>query len=282
MIARTLYTSLGPEGWRLYVYGNNARRLIAKAQLESRIPLQIFKDKVIVSKRDVASRVSRQQTLLVVDRAGAPITELMNRLPRDEDIGIIVDYTGNVIDKEVKAYRVTGLGTEYLAYEASIVVYFLARYHRRTQPPLEKDIFPEPLLALNVARRVREALVELDGYYVLEPNTFSYSLAKLLKRRMRVIIEPTETSIVIDHTVGKPKQRIRLTVYSLSKLKRIKEALVELEGEVLKIEGIFRETLKLYIDLSCGKICLDPGGRECISLGKAEEEVKLSNILLWE
>ena len=266
MLLRTLYVGLGSSGWKLYVEGVSAENL-AKIIVDSRVPVEIAKNSlVLIDFSNTASKIQelymRGVDIYVVDPSRG---ERIESLP--SNLVLVLDYkgglTGVLEEKGVAVRRVKARGHTLLAYEAILLVHLYSKERRKKR--MRGYVKPsDPKLYVKLFKRIPAAATILDNYLVLEPNTLTYTLSQLLKKR-RLYVEPGRTVLEVDHRGHVVREEIEFRAYSYPELELIGLGRIIIGREEVKIVLPWGEEYQYILDRQCPKICMTDG--TCTSLG---------------
>jgi len=258
VVARTLYTGLGPRGWRLYAIGIG-RRMPVKLLTESRIPVTVARSNIVLDKLpDVKA------TVFVIDPRGEPISRLGEK-PRV----LLVDYSGS-LRGALGAKPVSGLGAPLLAYEAAVVIYAAyIREQSRRRISGDTAYSDDIRSGVYVARKVLEAIRVFDNYVLLEPSIVAHTVKRVLAPR-GYVVDPTHYTVNIDPVEGKVLETIRLQVYD-KKLREQGDARITYNGYIVSIECCGKLLYRIEVDPERGQACNAPG--LCVTRDKGETVV---------
>lgn len=247
VVARTLYTGLGPTGWRLHVVGMG-RQLPLKLLTEARIPVVVARSNLIFDTIPSAGR----GRVYAVDPRGRRIKENM-----EPPSMLLVDYSG-ALRSALDAEPVSALGTPMLAYEAAVLIYALYVKPRFRSIIEGKRAYSSDIRSgVYLARKVLEAIRVFDNYVLLEPSVIVHTLKRVLLAR-GMLLDPAEYIIEIDPIDGATRQRIEMKVYD----KRLRErghARAVFEDNTLTIECCNSVLFRIEVDAEHRRACSAPG-----------------------
>ncbi len=261
VLLRTLYTAIGPEGWRLYISGLGGK-LPLKLLSESRVPVSVATERVTVNKLP-----EPQGRVYVVDPRGIPAWSL-----EAPDL-LVIDYTGMARRLYSGATPVSAAGLPALTYEAAALIYeFVVR--RRSWEPDKTPFSRDPRQGLYLARKMLEAVTVFDNYIVLEPTVITYTLRRVYLSK-GLLIDPEAFRIDVDPVSGTVREEVRLRAYN-RRLKPKGCIVAKFDGFVLLVEDWEGTAFKITVDAAHMKACAAPG--LCVS--RSEEE-QGGRVELW-
>ena len=246
VIARTLYTGLGPKGWRLYIAGLGSR-LPLRLITESRIPVRVAKTSIVMD-----TVPSGPGPVYVVDPRGRPAWKV------DEEPGLLlVDYS-DMLRRPLGAKPVSTLGAPSITYEATVAIYeFFVRRRLRPAPRGRNAFSPDPRRGSYLARKLLEAVSVFDNYVVLEPSVVAYTLKRVLLAQ-GLIVDPAGYRVEIEPLGGSVVERIELDVYD-RRLKEKGRAEVVFNGSLVSVTCCGEELFRIEIDPERRVACSAPG-----------------------
>ncbi|HID41542.1 MAG TPA: hypothetical protein EYP33_05235 [Pyrodictium sp.] len=261
VLARTLYTALGREGWKLTIIGMG-RRLPLKLISEARLPVS-----VALSNISMELEAEPSEPVYIIDNRGEPAWNL--EPPRT----IIIDYGGTFAASFHDAKRVRGLGAPSLTYEAITVLYeFFVR--RKSWGPAYSRAFSRDIRSgVYLARKVLEAIQVFDNYIVLEPSVIAFTLRKVYLNK-GLLVDPDTFKLEVNVVDGAVEEHIMLKTYSIRGLRSIGNIEVKFNGEVLEIHDQEGTAYRIVIDAYRRIACCAPG----LCVGTGEDDVNIPRL----
>ena len=255
-ILRTLYAGLGPSCWRILITG--IKRLPIKVVSDSRVPVDVIKQNVILSGR---LEDFIRKPLVIVDPRGKP-AHLVGVDPKC----ILIDYRGvisSTLDEE-GSIRVSSLGLPSITYEAVGVIYELLIKRRKTIVSFEPR-YRNIREAIYIARKLVEAVKMFDNYAVFEPNTIAYVIRRVYLGH-KLLLDPVSTRLEISHLDGRVVEEVYMKAYSSYDLRDAGSVTVRLSENIVEIIEDGETVYRFYIDFTQNRVCIDKeycvGGRE--------------------
>ncbi len=246
VLLRTLYSALGPSGWRANIIGLGGKQL-HRLVVESRVPVSVIRGSVSLEAPEELA-----QPVYIVDNRGEPAWRL------EKPSTIVVDYSGFYArGLEGRAKRVRGAQLPSQTYEAVTLIYeFFVR--RRDWRPMGEAVSVDPRSGLYLARKVLEALRVFDNYLLLEPNTVVYTLRRVYMRNA-LLLDPERYEAEIDPVSGRVRERILVKAYTRRGLRE--KGLVEavFDGSTLIVRDWGGERFRITIDPYHRVACAAPG-----------------------
>jgi hypothetical protein len=261
-IARTLYASLGPTGWKLTVLGIG-RRLPARLIREAKIPVKVALSNI---KTELNSSELVRRPVYLIDPRGVPAATL-----DQEPSTLVLNYgPGQLLARGLELdvdERVRGLGSPMLTYETAIIVYeFFVRRRKGTRP-----IVGRPSLsirqAMYIARKILEAMNYFDNYILLEPNTIVFVVRRALLPH-GMLVDPYKTEIKLDHVTGAVEETIIMDVYDSRTLLNVGKTILHFDGNLVVLETP-QGRLEIAVDPSRRRACI--GEDICVREGEDAE-----------
>jgi len=264
VLARTLYTGLGPEHWSLVVVGRVPR---SKAIVESRVPVRLALERITFLPDNVSLN-KLEEPVITADpgRRDEPLAEK----PRT-----IIACVGDCPEDAPARHGVLGSGDP--VYETIALLY--AYYIRGSRPPCKLPSRRPPgrmvPKALYLARKLLEAVEWFDNRLLLKPSVVAHSINKAVM----------EDGLLVDYAgwslegEASTRQVIRLEVYTW-RLRRLGEARAVFDSStrLFRVEGIKPlDGLEVCLDPEHGRACIGPSEAECISVagpGVTMEELR--------